>query len=56
MLSAGSPYHAVHRPTGSFLGVLKVAAADRAALAAAAMDLAALAGAPPEEWQEELER
>jgi len=56
VLSAASPYHAVHRPTGSFLGVLKVAAADRAALAEAAAQLAPPAGSPPEEWREELER
>ena len=30
VISAASPYHAVHRPTSAFLGVLKVAAADRA--------------------------
>jgi len=56
VLSAGSPYHAVHRPTGSFLGVLKVAAADRAALGQAAAALAPLAASPPQEWQEELAR
>ena len=30
IISAGSPYHAVRSPTGTFLGVLKVAPADRA--------------------------
>jgi len=56
VLSAASPYHAVHRPTGSFLGVVKVAAADRPELAAAAAVLAELTAAPSEEWQEELAR
>ena len=56
VISAASPYHAVHRPTSAFLGVLKVAAADRPALAASAARLAELAAAPPEEWREELER
>ena len=30
IVSAGSPYHAVRSPTGTFLGVVKVAPADRA--------------------------
>ena len=34
IVSAGSPYHAVRRPTGTFLGVLKVAPADRPGVAA----------------------
>jgi len=29
IISAGSPYHAVRKPTGTFLGVVKVAPADR---------------------------
>ena len=37
---AGSPYHAVRRPTGTFLGVLKVAPADRPGVAAVAEQLA----------------
>ena len=56
VLSAGSAYHAVHRPTTTFLGVLKVAPADRAALIAAADRLAPLAAAPPKAWLQELER
>jgi len=56
VISAGSPYHAVHRPTSAFLGVLKVAPADRPALAASCARLAELAAAPPEEWREELAR
>lgn len=57
VISAGSPYHGVRSPTGSFLGVLKTAPGDRAALAATADRLAALlTPAPPPEWEEELER
>jgi hypothetical protein len=56
VVSAGSPYHAVHRPTGAFLGVLKVAGPDRAALVEVAGRLAALAAAPPEPWRAELDR
>ena len=40
VISAASPYHAVHRPTSAFLGVLKVAGADRPALASSAARLA----------------
>jgi phosphatidylglycerophosphate synthase len=43
VVSAGSGHHGVGRPTESFLGLLKVGAADRAAAAAAAERLAALA-------------
>ena len=42
IVSAGSPYHAVRRPTGTFLGVLKVAPADRPGVAPVAEQLAAL--------------
>ena len=56
VVSAASPYHATFRPTTSFLGVLKVAAADRPALAAAAARLAALTAEVPESWREELRR
>src|SRR4051794_13517514 len=56
VLSAASPYHAVHHPTSTFLGVLKVAAVDRPRLAEAAARLAELTDDPPEEWREELER
>jgi phosphatidylglycerophosphate synthase len=56
VLSAASPYHAVHHPTSTFLGVLKVAAADRPLLAEAAARLAELTEDPPEEWRDELGR
>lgn len=56
VISAASPYHAVYRPTSAFLGVLKVAAADRPALAAACARLAELAAVPPQDWQDELAR
>ncbi len=56
VLSAASPFHAVHGPTGSFLGVLKVAAADLPGLAAAARELAGLVAAPGAEWEEEFGR
>ena len=58
LVSAGSPYHLVHRSTTNFLGVLKVSAADRVRLVEAARQLEQhLAGdAVPERWQEELER
>ena len=56
VISAASPYHAAHRPTSAFLEVLKVAAADRHALAASAARLAELAEGPTPEWREELER
>ena len=56
VISAASPYHAAHRPTSAFLGVLKVATADRPALATSAARLAELAADPPAEWRDELER
>ena len=56
VISAASPYHAAHRPTSVFLGVLKVAAADRPALAASAARLAELVADPPAEWRDELAR
>jgi hypothetical protein len=55
VISAGSAYHSVNRPTGSFLGVLKVAPGDRALAAAQAEELADLAADPPVQWGEELE-
>jgi phosphatidylglycerophosphate synthase len=42
VLSAASPYHSVHDPNGSFLGMLKVAEAQRAELSDVAERLAAL--------------
>ena len=56
VISAASPYHLVHRPTSVFLGVVKVAEADRATLADVAERLAELADAPPPDWKPELER
>ena len=56
VLSAGSAYHAVHRPTSTFLGVLKVTPGDGPALARAAEELVPLCTAPPAAWLEELER
>ena len=58
LVSAGSPYHLVHRSTTNFLGILKVSAADRPRLVEAARRLAGLVpdGARPDRWDEELER
>jgi hypothetical protein len=57
VLAAGSPYHLAHRATGTFLGVLKVAAADAPALADTATRLATLTEPPlPDTWAEELDR
>jgi hypothetical protein len=56
IVSAGSPYHVVRRPTGTFLGVLKVAPAERPGVPAVAEQLAALVEhGPPADWQEELD-
>jgi CDP-alcohol phosphatidyltransferase-like enzyme len=55
VVSTSSPYHAVSHPNLRFLGVVKVAAASRAALADVAERLAALAEPPlPAAWQDEL--
>jgi hypothetical protein len=54
--SAGSPYHAVHRPTTAFLGALKVAPTDLQALGRVAERLRPLAANPPAGWEEELRR
>ena len=58
LVSAGSPFHLVHRSTTNFLGILKVSAADRAQLVATAEELAGLVPLPsrPARWDEELER
>jgi phosphatidylglycerophosphate synthase len=56
VVSAASPYHSVHRPNASFLGVLRTAPQDVATLAAAAERLAELVATVPSDWQEELER
>jgi phosphatidylglycerophosphate synthase len=56
VVSAGSPYHYIHQPNGTFLGVLKIAPIHRAALADVAGRLAALVDGPlPEGWREELD-
>jgi Family of unknown function (DUF5941)/CDP-alcohol phosphatidyltransferase len=57
VVSAASPYHSTYRSTASFLGVLKVGAADHDALAALAGRLAALLSPqPPADWEQELRR
>src|SRR4051812_6821140 len=55
IVAAGSPYHFVRKPTGAFLGVLKVAPADRVGVASLAQRLAALVDPPSAEWLEELD-
>jgi phosphatidylglycerophosphate synthase len=56
VVSAGSPYHYIHQPNGTFLGVIKIAAPQRAALADVAERLAALVDdGLPEGWRDELE-
>ena len=48
LVSAGSAHHSVSRPNASFLGLVKVAAADRPALGEAATRLASLPAAATE--------
>jgi phosphatidylglycerophosphate synthase len=56
LLGAGTPYHLVRQPNGTFLGVIKVSAADRAAATDASTRLAELLERPlPEGWEEEFE-
>jgi phosphatidylglycerophosphate synthase len=56
VVSAGSPYHYVHQPNSTFLGVLKVAPPQRATLATVAERLAELVdGALPDGWLDELD-
>ena len=56
VVSAGTPYHYISQPNGTFLGVLKVAPGDRDQLADVAGRLAALVDGPlPAGWQEELD-
>ena len=56
VVSAGTPYHHVSQPNGTFLGVLKLAPDHREALADVAARMAALVDGPlPEGWVEELE-
>ena len=53
VVRAASPYHRVVEPNGSFLGVVKVDAGDRPALAEVARELAAqLDDELPEAWRE----
>jgi hypothetical protein len=53
VVRAGSPYHRVVEPNGSFLGVLKVAAADRPALVEVSRELAGQLDAElPEAWRD----
>ncbi|SNR76882.1 CDP-alcohol phosphatidyltransferase [Haloechinothrix alba] len=56
LVSAGSPYHRVRKPTGYFLGLIKIDQRDRASLVSASRKLAELteAGLPPR-WEEEFE-
>ena len=57
VVSAASPYHAVAAPRGSFLGVLKVAAATNETFVAVAEELSALTSdGLPDGWPTELER
>jgi hypothetical protein len=55
MVSAASPYHTTADPNQTFLGILKVADADRSRLALLADELAALRADPPSEWVRELD-
>ncbi|MGH3950135.1 MAG: CDP-alcohol phosphatidyltransferase family protein [Pseudonocardiaceae bacterium] len=53
VVSAGSPYHQVRRPSGYFLGVLTVDPRDRERLVDATSRMAGLAEPPrPERWDE----
>jgi phosphatidylglycerophosphate synthase len=56
VVSAGTPYHYISQPNGTFLGVLKVAPIHREQLADIAARLAALVDGPlPAGWQRELD-
>jgi phosphatidylglycerophosphate synthase len=56
VVSAGSPFHYIHQPNGTFLGVLKVASLHRPAVADVAARLAELVdGRLPDGWREELD-
>ena len=56
VISAASPYHYIHQPNGTFLGVLKIAPIHRDALADVALRLAELVDRQlPDGWREELD-
>jgi phosphatidylglycerophosphate synthase len=56
LVSAGSPYHRVRKPTGYFLGFIKVDPRDRESLVEAAQRMGELAEPPlPQRWDEEFE-
>jgi hypothetical protein len=50
VMSAASPFHAVRRPNGAFLGVLKVGPGDGESFVRVAERLAALRASPPAAW------
>jgi phosphatidylglycerophosphate synthase len=54
VVSAGSAYHSVRRPTGGFLGACRITAADRPAVARITEHLAGLQ--PPSAWEAQLDR
>ncbi len=57
VVSAGSPFHSVKLPNGTFLGVLKVDDRSRGELADVADELVALCTNPrPQDWDAELAR
>jgi phosphatidylglycerophosphate synthase len=53
IVGANSAFHYCHHSTGSYLGVLKVSADDRAIVASQCALLAAMAADPPPSWVEE---
>jgi phosphatidylglycerophosphate synthase len=56
VVAAGTPYHYISQPNGTFLGVLKVAPMHREELIDVAGRLAALVDGPlPDGWQDELD-
>jgi hypothetical protein len=57
VVSASSPYHRASRPTGYFLGLMKIEARDLARLVTVSKQLARLATGPlPEAWEAEYKR
>jgi phosphatidylglycerophosphate synthase/CTP:molybdopterin cytidylyltransferase MocA len=54
VISAQSAYHYCYKPSGSFLGVLKVAGPERETLARQSERLAELVVDPPDGWRTEL--